>query len=443
MPTCYIEGSDPSAGEVILSAHLFEGYVKQGANDNISGSAAIMEVARALQTLVDQGRIPRPARSIRFIWVPEYSGTIPWVADHREIISGTLCNINLDMVGLNLSENGSFLTLQRTTYGNPHYVNDVMENYFEYVGITNREGLAVSGRGGFTKRIVAPSGSDDPFYFQVDDHYGSSDHEVFNDPSVGVPGIMMITWPDLYYHTSQDRADKCDPTEMKRASIIAAAGAYTIASADKYMGMTIASEVVSNGSSRIGNQLARATNLVEGSDKGNFDQNYNLGRDYIMAATLNEKSTLRSITELDRSLGDFIDAEISLIDNIGSAALASLDLYMKSTAHRLGVKPAAARSGDLVKKAGTVYPVKTTVVEEEGYGINRTVSESIREYRDKYPVKGRADVAEIIRLCNGSNNVNQIKALIDTQRMAGESDLESVYNIVMILSKTGLVELKK
>ena len=26
----------------------------------------------------------------------------------------------------------------RTTYGNPHYVNDVMENVFRYVGETNR-----------------------------------------------------------------------------------------------------------------------------------------------------------------------------------------------------------------------------------------------------------------------------------------------------------------
>ncbi|TFH33875.1 MAG: DUF4910 domain-containing protein, partial [Bacteroidia bacterium] len=345
VPTCYIEGTDPAAGEVILSAHLFEGYVKQGANDNISGSAAIMEVARMLQTLIDEKRIERPARSIRFIWVPEFSGTVPWVSENREIIDRTLCNINLDMVGLNLAESGSFLTLQRTTYGNPHYINDVMQNYFEYVGITNREGLAVSGRGGFTKRIVAPSGTDDPFYFQVDDHYGSSDHEVFNDPAVGVPGIMMITWPDLYYHTSQDRADKCDPTELKRVCVIAAAGAYTVASADKNMAMIIANEVVANGSARIGSQIARATDLLARQGGADFNNMYNLGRAYITAATLNEKATLKSVSELDKSVNAYISEGNKLIDAAGKSALSAFDLYMKAAAERAGVKAATVASG--------------------------------------------------------------------------------------------------
>jgi len=69
-PVAYIPGTDPEAPEVILSAHLFEGYVKQGANDNKSGSAAILEVARTLNTLIEEGRIPRPRRTIRFLWGP-------------------------------------------------------------------------------------------------------------------------------------------------------------------------------------------------------------------------------------------------------------------------------------------------------------------------------------------------------------------------------------
>ncbi|MBM3791235.1 MAG: hypothetical protein FJW35_12930, partial [Acidobacteria bacterium] len=61
--TCHIPGTDPDAGEIIFSAHLFEGYVKQGGNDNISGCAAILETARVLHTLIQEGRIPRPRRT--------------------------------------------------------------------------------------------------------------------------------------------------------------------------------------------------------------------------------------------------------------------------------------------------------------------------------------------------------------------------------------------
>ncbi len=98
--SCVIPGTDPEAGEVIFSAHIFEGYVKMGANDDLSGCAAILEIARMLNTMIKEGRIERPKRSIRFIWAPEFSGTAPWVNEHTDLMKKTLCNINLDMVGL-------------------------------------------------------------------------------------------------------------------------------------------------------------------------------------------------------------------------------------------------------------------------------------------------------------------------------------------------------
>jgi hypothetical protein len=113
----------------------------------------------------------------------------------------------MDMVGEYLSKNQAFFCLMRTTFGNPHYINDVMENYYRYVGEGNRERIQL--RGGFDKvpvRIVAPFGADEPFWYSIETHYGASDHEVFNDWGVGVP-IMMIAWPDRY-HTSGDTADR-------------------------------------------------------------------------------------------------------------------------------------------------------------------------------------------------------------------------------------------
>ncbi|MFZ2055081.1 MAG: M28 family peptidase [Candidatus Aminicenantales bacterium] len=83
---CVIPGTEPDSGEAIFSAHLFEGIVKQGANDNMSGSAAVLEVARTLQTLISEGRLPRPRRSIRFLWGPEFSGTSLWVKDNQAIM---------------------------------------------------------------------------------------------------------------------------------------------------------------------------------------------------------------------------------------------------------------------------------------------------------------------------------------------------------------------
>src|SRR5207253_567365 len=68
-----IPGTDPGAGEVVLTAHLC--HESAGANDNASGSATILEVARALQSGIRKQTLPRPRRTIRFLWLPEITGS--------------------------------------------------------------------------------------------------------------------------------------------------------------------------------------------------------------------------------------------------------------------------------------------------------------------------------------------------------------------------------
>ena len=447
VPSCIIKGTDPAAGEIIFSAHLFEGFVKMGANDNISGSAAMLEIARMLNTMIKDGRIERPKRTIRFIWVPEFSGTGPWVNENKELMKKTLCNINLDMVGLWLKKNNSFLCLHRTTYGNPHYINDVMENYFQFTGLGNREGLAISpGREGFVRRIVAPTGSDDPFYYAIDDHYGSSDHEVFNDWGVQVPGVMMITWPDLYYHTSQDIADKCDPTQLKRVCFIGAAAAYTIAGAGEETAMKIAADVAGNSQARNGKQLQRSVDLLDMASKENFENFYKLAKSYIEASIINEKATIETVQELAPSsalVKDGITKLTASADAAGKASLDAFNSYALTKARLLGIASIAFKPTETEIKAKTIIPRSTPLVMEAGYrGYSQVVAKLDPQVRSKYPLKGRSlDTQEIGRLCNGRNSALDIKKLLDAQLKSGEVELQDVINYIYILKEAGLVTL--
>ena len=444
VPSCIIKGTDPSAGEVIFSAHLFEGYVKMGANDDLSGCAAILEIARMLNTMINEGRIDRPKRTIRFIWVPEFSGTGPWVVENKEIIKKTLCNINLDMVGLWLLKNQSFMCMHRTTYGNPHYINDVMENYYSFVALGNRTGLAVSGRGGFIKRIVAITGSDDPFYYAIDDHYGSSDHEVFNDWGVQVPGIMMITWPDLYYHTSQDIADKCDPTQLKRVCFIGAAAAYTIADADESLALKIAGEVTGNASIRIGKQMERAIDEVGKANKEDFITLYKRTKGFIEASMINEKATLTTTSELTANSAIFNTYLLNLTASIeasGMASISAFDSYAKLKAKSLGLDGISFKQTELETEAKTMVPRTTSLVTEKSYrGYTETLSKLDPKVSERYPINDRRmDTQELGRLCNGKNSALDIKKLLDTQLNQGETALQDVINYIYILKEAGMV----
>jgi hypothetical protein len=445
---CHIPGTDPEAGEIIFSAHLFEGYTKQGANDNKSGSAGILEVARLLHRLIEEGRLPRPKRTIRFLWGPEFSGTGPWVKANKEIMEKTLCNINMDMVGEWLSLNKAFMCLMRTTYGNPHYINDVMENYYRFLGEGSRE--RIQNRGGTDKiphRIVAPTGADEPFYYAIETHYGASDHEVFNDWGVQVPGIMMIVWPDQWYHTSGDRVDKADPTQMKRVAIIGAAAAYTIANADDSMAVKIAGETASNGTRRLGHQFAAALVELNKASAKTLSEAYKSGQNLIKCALENEKATLETVLELaenKKEVGDYVEKMKRAISAVGNAHLEAFEQHMKVTAKNLGIKPVKIQWSDLEKKAAKIIPKPTAKVKEGGYREYRNLIDEVpKEESAKFPTGGRRDIAstsELQCLINGKRSALDIKNMLDVQ-YERKSKLQSILNYLEILKLAGLIEM--
>jgi hypothetical protein len=297
---------------------------------------------------------------------------------------------------------------------------------------------------GNLKRIVAPSGSDDPFLYAIDDHTGGSDHEVFNDWGVQVPGIMMLTWPDPYYHTSQDNADKCDPTQMKRVTVIAAAAAWTIANADETMASKIACEVAGNALGRIGRQVTRAMYELDKAARDNFESVYKRTRGFIEAAIINEKATLMSTSELapgSLSFGPFIARQSASVESAGQAALSSFDSYAGHKADESGVGSIKFKPSYLELQAVKIIPKTTGLVTEGSYmGYAEILRGIDQKVRDKYPVRERGmDTMELGRLCNGINNALDIKKMLDAQMRQGETDLQGVINYLHILKEAGLV----
>ena len=442
--TCYIPGTDPSAGEVIFSAHIHEGYVKQGGNDDISGCAAIMEVARTLNTLIKDGRLAPPKRTIRFLWGPEFSGTGPWVKANKDLMKQTLCNINMDMVGEWLSKNKSYMCLMRTTYGNPHYVNDVVENYFRFVGEGNQEHLQNRGNSyPTTHRIVAPTGADEPFTYSIETHYGASDHEVFNDWGVQVPGVMMIAWPDQWYHTSGDHVDKADPTQLKRIAVIGAASAYTIAAADDGMAIKLAGEIVSNATRRLGHQTVRGLEELNNATKESLSEAYKTARMYVETAARNEKNTLETVAQLavDRKMvGAYLAGSKQSVDQIAKIELAHLEQHMKSIAQVLHTDAVARQFSVLEKKASGIVPKPTVKVKANGYGGYREFLPRPQGGRGQRGEGVRFDRAELQLLIDGKNSVLDIKYMLDAQAER-KADLQEVLNYLEVLKTAGLIEM--
>jgi hypothetical protein len=442
VPQCVIRGRDTTAGEVIFTAHLFEGYVKMGANDNMSGAAVILETARLLNNLIDEGKIERPLRSIRFLWVPEFSGTIPWVNSHLKQVKNAVCNLNLDMVGLRLRDSRSFFYLYRSGFSTAHYVNDVMESYYRYVGETNIESITDElGRRGFSRRIVSPTGTDDPFYYHIQSLHGSSDNAVFNNWAINIPGIKMGTWPDRYYHSSEDNPDKCDPTQLRRVIFISAAGAYTIALGGEETALRILSEMYPAANTRLGIQMAKASDMIWKGDAQTLASIYKRAVYNLEGFTQAEKSAIEKVRQVSSQplVINYINGNREKLDNLLQLQLSSLKEQMTARCRILGIQPVEIKTDDVERNAMKIVPAPTEKALNMGYrGERQYISILPAEFTEKFPYGNIFNTDEVAGLADGKRNILVIKKMVDAQ-FETSTPLQDILNYFTVLREAGLM----
>jgi len=182
-----LPGSHPAHSDeiVVIGAHYDhlgrepDGEIMRGANDNASGVATILEIARLWQA---QGY--RPARSVLFAaWDAEEIGLLGsqhYVRHPTLPLTRTAAYLNLDMVGA-----GEELHID----GGRGTVVAQLEASAEIYGITTT------------------------VTFQ-----GRSDHIPFYE--TGVPAASLAWWPDAVYHTPDDRVEALPPNKLKAAGVL-------------------------------------------------------------------------------------------------------------------------------------------------------------------------------------------------------------------------------
>jgi aminopeptidase YwaD len=223
--TATIPGANPKLKdfEIAFSCHL--DHQRPGANDNASGCATILEVARTLQKLIANGTLARPARTIRFIWPPEIEGTMALLNAKPELAKKIKAVVHMDMVGGGPATKAVF-HVTRGPMSLPSFVHDVAWAFAEFV---NEESYKFAATGEAKYPFVAPEGGKEPLRAEYSAYTMGSDHDVYQDSSFGIPAIYLNDWPDRYIHTNFDTAANIDPTKLKRAAFIGAASGYFLA----------------------------------------------------------------------------------------------------------------------------------------------------------------------------------------------------------------------
>jgi len=354
-----IPGDGSTQQDVMISAHLYEGYIKQGANDDASGCAVTLEMGRTLIRLINEGKLPKPKRNIHFLWVPEISGTRAWLQKHEDVKKRLIADLNFDMEGLHLSRSGSFLTMNRTPDSFPSFLNDIGASIMEFISWTNRERVQYRHNGyRFTLPIVSPNGSQDPFVMSVDKHYGASDHVVYI--SQGIPAVIFCTWPDNWYHSSQDTPDKLDSTQFKRVAVIGVAGAIVLAAADDEMAARVAAESLARGTERMGAAQRKGMGYIaDVKDTSALANAFNEARVAVGHQSAVEKQVVRSAAVLFTSPAEGqkkLAGLETLVEQRAAALQNEVKAFYQLAAEQLKAAAAEPPITDLATQAAKLIP---------------------------------------------------------------------------------------
>ncbi|MBN1809583.1 MAG: M28 family peptidase [Planctomycetes bacterium] len=208
----YYEGTLPLASfllrgreareEVLILGHGFE----QGANDNATGVAAIMESLRALNALMEAGRLPRPKRSIRGLVTNECYGTYAFAEMRPDVIKRTIAAINVDSIGQKQQKCRAVAQVHLNPHANIHYSDTLFVHMLETV----------------VKK-------EHPYFAYTVDGFSLDDNGIA-DPAYGVPTVLLDT-PELHWHTTADTMENVDAGILKTLTVACAAMLYGIADA--------------------------------------------------------------------------------------------------------------------------------------------------------------------------------------------------------------------
>ncbi len=265
----WIRGTDRAAQGIILTAHGQE--EKYSANDDNSGCANLLEIGRALARLIKEGKLQRPRRDIRFWWVNEFDSEYEYFSRYPEERARLLLNMNQDMVGAKQSAGSRIQHISRLPFSRASYLEPVVESIANFVMQGNSAYLSAAMAGTaqpYSREIVSRHGTRERYGAELVPYFDSTDHHVFNDGIIGVPGMTLTNWPDDFIHSNYDDLWQMDATQLKRNAFLVAATAWYFANATAEDVPAVLARVRSSGLRDLSAAFARATEMISLAPSG-------------------------------------------------------------------------------------------------------------------------------------------------------------------------------
>lgn len=422
--TASYPGKEEPEKEVMIIGHLC--HPSPSANDNASGSGGMLEMSRALKKMMDKGLVERPRRTIRFLWVPEFYGTVPYIKEHLERTRNTLAVINCDMIGEDLHKTGGTFNVTLTPDSMPSYLNDVVVNFTRLAARLNLRSI---------------NGSRNPFCFRILPFSGGSDHYIFNDGALKVPSVMF-GHGDTFHHTSLDTPDKVDSSELRRVCFIALGSTYYLAHASLDEALEMARLITRNALGRLSADYHDSLNKMYEADSAEklhsaYRQVFNVIRHANRREAKAVSSTL--VFSEDRILKREVNISTRNMNKMAELFLQDAERRYRELCSVLGVQPGKAEASQEEKIYMKIIPLRSEQFVcplQNDYLLEKVDKEEISKLK-----LGGYKAYEALNFADGKRSVYDIALAVSAEY--GPVEARDVYEFFVLLEKAGLVRLER
>jgi hypothetical protein len=386
--TGVVAGTTPEE-EVLTLGHTSE----QGAHDNATGVAAMVESLATLNRLIRAGKLPRPRRSIRILAMGELYGSLHYFATQPDRARRTMAALCLDTPAGFYHLAGT----EYTFYLNPH----VSKSYVD--AFTLRVARA------YFSELSPPR----PWHWR---EYDSGTDNYLGDPTIGIPAVWPYSDTGVHtHHNSEDTPETVDPRSLRDLAVLDSVYLYYLASAGESEALWLAEVALSRGYEQVAHSYSPILDrILAGGDNELLDQLLRQALDEIAYSVDREKqavlSVLRLIPEVKREKTKLsLSPLLQSLESFSQAQAERLRVAVDRRARELGIatriEPAVpASDGRLAvaseivvrrKRIGTLPLDDLPVGQREGYpaaGFSGTPVTAL------YWCDGHRTLAEVIRL---------------------------------------------
>lgn len=213
----YIEGSEKPNELIVISAHydhvgMKDGEIYNGADDDGSGTVALLEIAQAFKIAKNEGHGPKRSVLILHVTGEEHGlhGSRYYSENPLFPLANTITNINIDMIGRRdefHKDSSNYVYLIGSDYLSSDLFNICEEANNKYVNL-------------FIDYKYNEKTDPNRFYYR-------SDH--YNFAKNGIPSVFLFNGVHADYHKPTDEVDKIEFDALAKRTQLAFSIAWELA----------------------------------------------------------------------------------------------------------------------------------------------------------------------------------------------------------------------